>query len=181
MFGNSISRKRHTCRCLFEKEDTEYAWTNHDQLLLSKGMYSMKPRLLFILTILCLIFGLWNCEDISPTAQVGPVEPGIAHLAGVVYDVNTLSTLDNAKVYLALSDKTDSTVTSSGGIFRFEVDLSNGEAQSAVLTLKKLGFVTKSMNIVVSKDTAYYIGLQVDLSTSAIISGILRDSVTLYP
>jgi hypothetical protein len=141
----------------------------------------MKIKLLFSLAALCLMFGVWNCQDLPPTAGVGPVTPGIAHIAGVAYDINTQALLQNAKVYFALTSKTDSAITGSDGVFRFEVDLSNGEAQSALLTLRKLGYVTRSMNLIVSKDTALYVGLQVDLSTSAQITGVLRDSSTLYP
>ena len=44
-------------------------------------------------------------------------DAGIAHIAGVVYDVNTLNTLANAKVYIGLQSKTDSTVSASDGTF----------------------------------------------------------------
>lgn len=127
------------------------------------------------------MLGIWNCKDLPPTAGVGPVKAGKANVTGTVIDLATSSVVQNATVYLAVSGKTDSMVTANDGAYHFVVDLSSGEAQSAVLSVKKFGYVYNSQNMIVRGDTSVTVQMTIDLSTSALISGVARDSATLYP
>lgn len=141
----------------------------------------MTSRLILVLASLCLLLGLWNCQDVAPTSPLAPGSPTTARITGTVHDVNTGVFLQNAKVYLAVSNRTDSVTTGPDGVFRFEVDLSGGTTVNALLTVRKKGFYAKSTAFVVSADSSLDLGLLVDLSTSALIGGVLRDSATLYP
>ena len=141
----------------------------------------MTSRLILVLASLCLLLGLWNCQDIAPSSPLAPGSPTTARITGTVHDVNTGNFLQNAKVYLASGIRTDSVATGPDGVFRFEVDLSGGTTVNALLTVRKKGYYVKTTAFVVSGDSSLDLGLLVDLSTSALIGGVLRDSATLYP
>ncbi len=140
----------------------------------------MNAKFLYLLILFCFMLGLWNCKDLPPTAGI-PVKSNSANLTGTVLALATSSPLTNVMVYLALTNKTDSMMTGSDGAFHFQVDLSSGEAQSALLTVRKHGYVTDFQNLIVTGDTSFIIQLGTDLSTSAVVSGTVRDSATLYP
>src|SRR2546426_6135962 len=148
---------------------------------LFQGPLPMTSRLILVLASLCLLLGLWNCQDVAPTSPLAPGSPTTARITGTVHDINTGVFLQNAKVYLATSNRTDSVTTGPDGVFRFEVDLSGGTTVNALLTVRKKGFYAKTTAFVVSGDSSLDLGLLVDLSTSALIGGVLRDSATLYP
>jgi hypothetical protein len=142
----------------------------------------MTSRLILVLVSICLIFGVWNCEDIPPTGTPGGAPTAsTAHLTGFVHDVSTNSVLANASVSLTVSGVTNSVTTGTDGIFRFEIDLAANEVADAILTIRKNGYVGRSLEFGVAKDTTVDVGLTVDLSTSATIVGVVRDSLTLYP
>jgi hypothetical protein len=98
-----------------------------------------------------------------------------------VHDVNTSSVLQNATVTLDVSGTTSSVTTGSDGVFRFEIPLAAGERADAILTIHRNGYIGKSVEFGVAQDTTVDVGLNVDLSTSATIVGVVRDSSTLYP
>ena len=68
----------------------------------------MTSRLILVLASLCLLLGLWNCQDIAPSSPLAPGSPTTARITGTVHDVNTGNFLQNAKVYLASGIRTDS-------------------------------------------------------------------------
>lgn len=140
----------------------------------------MNAKFLYLLIIFCFMLGLWNCKDLPPTAGIA-VKAKTANLTGTILALSTSSPITNATVYLALSGQTDSMMTASDGSFHFQVDLSSGEAQSAVLSVRKHGYVTNAQNLIVTGDSAFTIMMGIDLSSSAVISGTVRDSSTLYP
>lgn len=141
----------------------------------------MTSRLILVLVSMCLIFGLWNCQDIPPTGTPGGPPGTTAHLTGLIHDISSGASVENARVYLTVSGVTDSAVTGSDGIFRFEVDLAVGESLDALLTVRKKGYEVKTLGFAINGDTLLEVGIKVDLSTSALITGVVRDSSTLYP
>src|SRR5258708_40141221 len=76
---------------------------------------------------------------------------------------------------------TNSATTGTDGGFHFEIDLAAGERADAILSVHKNGYINRTVALGVSQDTTIDVGLTVDLSTSATIIGVVRDSVTLYP
>ncbi|HEY6192900.1 MAG TPA: hypothetical protein VI215_11320 [Bacteroidota bacterium] len=142
----------------------------------------MTSRLILVLASVSLIFGLWNCEDLPPTGTPGgKPTASTAHLTGFVHDVSTNSVLANASVSLTVAGVTNSVTTGTDGVFRFEIDLAANEVADAILNVHKNGYINRSLEFGVAKDTTIDVGLTVDLSTSATIVGVVRDSVTLYP
>ncbi len=141
----------------------------------------MNAKQLSLLIAFCFMLGIWNCKDLPPTAGVGPVQPGNANITGSVRDLATTSPVQNATVYLSAGGRTDSLMTGIDGTFHFVVDLSSGQAQLGVLSVKKFGYVLNVQNFIVTGDTSITVLMKVDLSTSAVVMGTVRDSATLYP
>jgi hypothetical protein len=144
-------------------------------------MIVMNAKLLYLLIIFCFMLGIWNCKDLPPTAGVGPVKAGTANVTGSVLELTTSAAIQNATVYLAVAGKTDSMLTGADGTFHFQVNLSSGQAQSAVLSVKKFGYIFNEQSLIVTGDTSITVLMKIDLSTSALITGTVRDSATLYP
>ena len=140
----------------------------------------MNSKLIYILLTIAFTFGVWSCKDLPPGEGNGP-GLGVAHIQGTVYDVSTNDVISNAAVYLATSVRTDSMYTGTDGKYRFEVDLSKVQNTNATITVRKPGFVSKSIGVSVAADTLVDVGLGIDVSTLAIIQGTLRDSASTYP
>ncbi len=141
----------------------------------------MNTKLLSALIVVSFMFGVWNCKDLPPTAGVGPVPPGTATVSGTIDDLATQNPLQNTSVFLLVNGVTDSMKTGSDGSYHFQVDLSSGQAQSGILTVRKFGYLVQAFNLIIRGDTTVNVALTVDLSTSAIVGGTVRDSATLYP
>jgi hypothetical protein len=143
----------------------------------------MRSKLILLLIAAAFTLGMWSCKDQPPvTPDQQPPQPGVSHISGSVYDIYTNNLISNAAVYLTTSNRVDSFYTSTDGEFRFEVDRSKIQNTNATLVTHKMGYVTDSRNISVAKDTILSVGLGIDVSTLAIITGTVRDSSAyLYP
>jgi hypothetical protein len=139
----------------------------------------MNAKLFSLLFVLSFLLGMWGCKDVQPSGPNGGVTS--VKVTGTVHDLATNNAVQNATVYLLVSGKTDSMTTAVDGLFNFEVNLTNGKAEDALLSVKKFGYEIKTVGFTVTRDTAVDVLLKIDLSTSALVSGVLRDSVTLYP
>ncbi|HUN66964.1 MAG TPA: hypothetical protein VMW43_12805 [Bacteroidota bacterium] len=139
----------------------------------------MTAKIFSLLSVLVLALGMWSCKDVQPSGPNNGITT--VKVTGAVNDLATNNPVQNATVYLLASGATDSMKTAADGLFNFEVNLTNGNAVTAVITVKKFGYQTYSVGISVVRDTAVNVLLKVDLSTSAIVAGTVRDSATLYP
>ena len=146
----------------------------------------MNLKTLRLIFIFCLMAGMWSCQDLPPTS--GPGSPGSqskkARIVGVVHDITTLNPVYNATVYRSsITGVADSTRTDANGNFLFEFDLLDQDSAFATITLKKHGYFTNSYSFYVHANLLISLNLtmSIDLSTSAVLSGVVRDSVTLYP
>jgi hypothetical protein len=142
----------------------------------------MTSKIILILASLGLVFGLWNCQDIPPTGSPGgPPAAATAHIGGVVHDISTDGAVLNAHVYLSYSGVTDSALTGADGVFRFEVGLAANEVLDGILTVRKNGYIGSTVEFPIHADTSFDVGIRIDLSSSARIVGVVRDSATFYP
>jgi hypothetical protein len=139
----------------------------------------MKSRTITIILVLAVGLALWSCEDIAPTAS-GPGSV-VANLSGTITDLSTSLAVPNASIFLVLPDRTDSTVSSSSGQYEFAINLDQSPEQSATLIVNKRGYLSRTIALTVTGDTVVDVGIRVDLSTSSLITGTVRDSTTLYP
>ncbi len=139
----------------------------------------MKSKLISILLVIVFTLGGWSCKDVPPETGAGA---GTSIIQGIVYDVNSNISISNAAVYLATSQRTDSMYTGTDGKYRFEVDLGAIQDINATLTVRKAGYISRSLNLSVARDSLIDIGLNINVATLAVIQGTIRDSsVYLYP
>mgnify|MGYP003340929802 CR=1 FL=1 len=134
----------------------------------------MNSKLIFLFLALCLALGVWGCEDVPADAA------GTVKITGVVRDLGTGDVVQNATVFLNAGGNLDSVVTGISGSFAFEVNV-NALADGGTITVKKSGYEVKDVNVPNANATTFDITIKADLSTSALITGTLRDSTTLYP
>jgi hypothetical protein len=139
----------------------------------------MNAKLFSLLFVFSFLLGMWGCKDVQPSGPNGGLTP--VKVTGTVNDLATNNPVQNATVYILAAGKTDSTTTLSDGVFNFEVNLTNGKAEDVLLTVKKFGYEVKSFGVTVASDTVVNVLLKLDLSRSAMVTGTVRDSVTLYP
>src|SRR5512142_2710563 len=134
-------------------------------------------------------FGLWNCEDAETPAGTGGVRgivtTRVARINGAVHDGANVP-IYNAKVYRSAADGAllDSTTTNPDGQFVFEVVYTEAsDTLNTWITVKKHGYVSnaKSLQLVAGFQYTVDFLMALDLSTSAIVSGVVRDSTTLFP
>ena len=142
----------------------------------------MKSKLTLLLIVTAFTLGMWSCKDQPPvTPEQQQLTPGVTHIIGSVYDTYTNDPIFNAAVYLT-TNQMDSFYTSTDGKFLFDVDRSKIQNTYATLSTRKIGYIPDSRNISVAQDTVLSVGLSVDMSSLAVITGIVRDSSTyLYP
>jgi hypothetical protein len=138
---------------------------------------TMNSKWIVLLLSMLLVVGMWNCEDV-PSTGVGP-GAGTIRIQGTVRD--SVSVLENAVVGLLFDNKVDSVYTTNLGQFEFEVDLAKVQNSSAYLSAWKKGYSSRIMQFTLGIDTTFEVVLRVDLSTSALIAGVVRDSLTGYP
>lgn len=139
--------------------------------------------LFFLSVILCGAFVL-GCEDIAPSTGGGPgggPATKVARIEGNVGDLTTFNPVFNAVVYRSATSFVESTRTNANGQFIFEVNLNDQDGINTIVTVKKHGYIDRSIALFLTTDTTLNIGLKIDLSTAAVISGIVRDSTTLFP
>jgi len=146
----------------------------------------MNLKIVRQLLIFCLMAALWSCQDLPPGS--GPdgkiIQSNKARIAGSVRDITTLNAVYNAIVYRShTAGVVDSTRTDANGLFQFEFDLDGPDSLFTTITLKKHGYITNSYSFFVQSNqvTSLNLTMSIDLSTSAVLSGVVRDSVTLYP
>jgi hypothetical protein len=140
----------------------------------------MKSKLIFFIVLFAAALGLMSCEDL-PVVEEGTDTGANRVVQGVVVDLATGNVLQSSVVYLAFAGSTDSVLTGSDGVFRFEVNLNLSTDHTVTVTARKAGYVTKNVSFQAVSDTSLTVTLTADLSNSALITGVLRDSTTLYP
>ena len=139
----------------------------------------MKSKLTHLLLFVLFSFGLWNCEDLPPTEEGGATVRAL--ISGVVTDINTSIPIFNATIIYNIDGRIDSTTTDANGSFKFEVDLTNVGSSSVTVTVKKRGYQDGQATLTVTSDNSLSFRILPDLSTSAGIKGVVRDSVTRFP
>jgi hypothetical protein len=143
----------------------------------------MKSRLIYLMVLAATaigVLGLMSCQDV-PVVDSSTDTGANRVIQGVVQDLGTGDLIQNATVYLTFAGSTDSVVTAADGVFRFEVNLNATSDRTAAVTVKKTGYITKTVSFEAVSDTNLTVLVSVDLSTSALVTGVLRDSLTLYP
>lgn len=143
----------------------------------------MKPIFFFTMVLLAAAIGafaLTGCEDL-PVVEGGADTGANRVIQGAVRDLASGDALQSALVYLTFAGRTDSVATGFDGVFRFEINLNASSSRSVTVTVRKTGYVPKTLNFEALSDTSLTVLMSVDLSTSALLTGVLRDSATLYP
>jgi len=142
--------------------------------------FSMKAKLIFFIVLLAAALGLMSCQDL-PAVDEGTDTGANKVVQGTVVDLASGDVVQSAIVYLTFAGNTDSVQTGSDGVFRFEVNLNLSSDRTVAVSVRKAGYVTKNLNFNAVSDTTLTVTLTADLSNSALVTGTLRDSVTLYP
>jgi hypothetical protein len=140
----------------------------------------MKSKLIFFLVLIVAALGLTSCEDLPPVDE-GTDTGANKVVQGQVRDLASGELLQNAVVYLTFAGSVDSVTTGVEGVFRFEINLNASTDDNASLQVWKTGYQPKTVNFTAVSDTSLTVLMSVDLSTSALLTGVLRDSATSYP
>lgn len=145
----------------------------------------MKSKFILSTVLALLIAGLWGCQDLPQTFV--PPGGGAAgdrkvRINGVVTDLNSAMPLSAVKVYKYVGTTVDSTFTDANGKFAFEFNI-DADSVSVTLSLRKTSYQVNNYTFVAAANASYDLDLRMspDLSTSAILFGVVRDSSTLYP
>jgi hypothetical protein len=141
----------------------------------------------FILSTLLTVFvlGLWGCEDL-PETFVPPGGGGTGdrkvRINGNVTDLNTAMPVSGVSVYKYVGTTVDSTFTDANGAFAFEFNV-DADSVTVTVSLKKIRYLMNNYTFLAAANASYQLDLRLtpDLSTSAILFGVVRDSSTLYP
>jgi hypothetical protein len=105
-------------------------------------------------------------------------------LMGRVLDNRTRLPITNANLVLSAGSFLDSTNSSINGDFSFTIDLAGLTALNGQLRVSNPGYILRTFNIIIEKAKTLEVEIILDRDTtasSALITGILRDSLTLYP
>lgn len=140
----------------------------------------MNSKLSALLLLIVFAVGLWSCEDLAPGEGIPPGADANPIIQGVITDLNTGAAIQNATVFLSFPERTDSVITGVSGAYTFQIDLTV-VSPGGVLTVRKSGYETRSISLNLVQDTTVNVQIRVDLSASALVTGVLRDSATLYP
>jgi hypothetical protein len=140
----------------------------------------MKSKLIFLMVLVAAALGLMSCEDLPPV-DAGTDTGANKVVQGQVRDLASGELLQNAIVYLMFAGVTDSVTTGVEGSFRFEINLNASTDDLVSVQVRKTGYLPKTVNFTAVSDTNLTVLMAVDLSTSALLTGVLRDSATLYP
>jgi hypothetical protein len=105
----------------------------------------------------------------------------VVFVSGTVRDAVSDDPIANTSIVLATSSAVDSFYTLNDGEFQFEVDQATLSDLNASLYVRKSGFVPRTLVLNLANDTVLTVLMTTDQSTSAILVGTVRDSVTLYP
>ncbi len=103
---------------------------------------------------------------------------------GRVIDSKTRLAISGANVVLSAGNYSDSLSTSINGDFSFTVDLRGLVSLTGSLRVSNAGYFTKTYSITIQAGMAISSEVILDrdtTSSSALITGVVRDSVTLYP
>lgn len=132
---------------------------------------------LLLLSILAATF-LSSCKEGIVSASA----PLSVHISGTVLDANTLTPLGNASVVLTVGSTKDSVLTKTDGTFEFIIDVpDSAKGANITLTVYETGYLTQTITANVKSDQSFQVGLNVNLSTYAIVTGAVRDSASSYP
>jgi len=136
----------------------------------------MKNNFILFFIIISFAVGIWSCKDVPPTGT-----GGVVFVSGTVRDAVSDDPIANTSVVLTTSNSVDSLYTLNDGHFQFEVDQGTLSDLNATLFVRKSGFVLRTLILDLANDTVLTVLMSTDQSTSAIVVGTVRDSVTLYP
>ncbi|MDI6766498.1 MAG: carboxypeptidase regulatory-like domain-containing protein [Bacteroidota bacterium] len=105
-------------------------------------------------------------------------------VVGRVIDSKTRLAISGADVFISAGNYTDNVLTSINGDFSFTVDLQGLASLAGILRITNAGYIIKTYSITIKAGLAISAEVMLDRDTtasSALITGIVRDSVTLYP
>ncbi|HUL44154.1 MAG TPA: carboxypeptidase regulatory-like domain-containing protein [Bacteroidota bacterium] len=142
----------------------------------------MNSKTYVVLLIGVLLLGAWNCKDLPPsTSNNNPLSKKVS-VSGTVSDLATSLPISNATVLRNAGGLIDSTHTDANGNYSFEYD-QGGDSVQTTITVIARGYVTSVNTFVMAANTQVSVAFHMtqDLSTSALINGTVRDSMTLYP
>jgi hypothetical protein len=145
----------------------------------------MKSKFILHTLLTVLVLGMWGCQDL-PQTFVPPGGGGTGdrkvRINGTVTDLNSAMPVSGVTIYKYVGSVVDSTLTDANGSFAFEFDV-DADSVSVTLSLKKIRYLVNNYTFVAAANAAYQLDLRLtpDLSTSAIVFGVVRDSSTLYP
>src|SRR5262249_39761322 len=126
-----------------------------------------------------LVLAQWGCEDIVPG---GPgTTTTTLRLSGTVSDLLNDVPIYQANVTVTADGRSSSILTNSNGQFVFELTRTTTAPVYVQLTAAKHANLTAAVAFNMGQDTTIGLNLNRDLSTSATISGVVRDSTTLFP
>jgi len=144
----------------------------------------MKMKFILLLLIGVVVLGLFGCEDIAPTLNPGGGGTGDkkVRINGTVTDLNTAMAIAGVTVYKYVGSGYDSTFTDANGNFAFEFNV-DADTARVTLSLRKIRYLVNNYSFTAAANASYQLDLRLtpDLSTSAVVFGVVRDSSTLYP
>lgn len=103
---------------------------------------------------------------------------------GRILDNKTRLPITNVNVVLSAGSYIDSIGTSINGDFSFTLDLGGLAALNGQLKVSNPGYLSRTFNVIIEKAKTLEVEIILDRDTtasSALITGTLRDSLTLYP
>lgn len=134
-------------------------------------------RRLFLLALFAIV-SIAGCKN----NVVSTESPVSAVITGVVVGSNTTSPLIGVTVVLNHGGLRDSVVTDSSGLFQFIIDIPDtSRGVDVTITFRKTGYLTRTVSSTVKRDQSYPMGLDIDPSVYAIVTGVVRDSASAYP
>ncbi len=138
-----------------------------------KAVYRTSVLLTMLITV-----SLWGCKN----NVVGVGAPTTIDISGTVFSSNTPTPVAGATVVLSYGGTSDSVITGSDGSFEFTVDVADtATGINITLTAHGSGFLTKTITATLKSSQYLPIGLDVNPSAYAIITGTVRDSASTYP
>ncbi len=145
----------------------------------------MKSKITALLIATAFGLGLWSCEDLPPQSALSGGPGALSkkvRITGSVLDVASLMPIFNATVFRNSNGAVDSVHTDANGAFSFEYDQA-GDSVLTTISLRKRGYLDNSYTFLMIANTQIALNLRMtaDLSTSAVLEGVVRDSATLYP
>ncbi len=131
-----------------------------------------------VLLALIAAFSIGGCKN----NLVSTGAPVTAVVTGLVVGSASPSPLAGVTVVLSHGGSQDSVLTGSDGIFQFILDVPDTiNGVDITLTVRKTGYITKTISSKIKRDQSFPVGLEVDPSAYSIVTGTVRDSSSSYP